>query len=260
MRKHLKPVFYSRLVVKLAAFYPTQLTVRQVLINSEIPEGAINLQGSAVNMWDSVIGYVESWEMLTVLLFNSLSKYENDQEVFELLDAVKTGWAFLPELDEWQFLPGKVSKDTVKIAIINSAEDILDCSGLVKQLKVLQLEGLVEVNQVIVDFEPGSDEVGSYQKHIADSCIVLLMLSPAFFSAEDCLKQCFFAYKVKKLVVPILLKECLYGRVRFLKNIIPLPKDRTFIQSSPNKNKVEMEICQELALLSEKFIREGLCL
>lgn len=251
----LKGAYFNQLKYKLAELYPTREDIRAVLIITGQRQEVVDLNGSAENIWDSALARAEQNNTITDILEYVIDAFK-DPELKDVNAKIRNGQAILEEFPIDHFLRNPEINERVKIAMIQTETDPISGKGLEQQLKVLQLGGLIELWS-----RPAPGELVGENLPIGlrEAYVVLLMLTPSFFTDDRCLSWTFSASRMGKHLVPILVSECAWARIRFLKDIQPLPKDYSFISSAAHKSQVEFEVSEEIAKLCEHLIKKGKC-
>lgn len=247
---YFKSAIYNRLIKLLSEIHPTKEHIIQVLLNSCINAGSVNMQGSAEWIWDSVLAYAEVHDQTDLLLKESFEGIQRE-EVDRILHEIASGEAYL-ELGSYEKFQRK--NDTASkpnIFIIRAAQDQDDLQGLMLQLNIGKLAGLYHIEYLS---DPGDMITDSLLGKIAKAAVVLAIISPGFFADDHCLMLTFGAFDMQKRVVPVLLSPCPYARIDILKNIQPLPLDQSFILSPVSeKDNKEYETTEEIIKLIQKL-------
>jgi hypothetical protein len=173
---------------------------------------------------------------------------------------INSGAVFLPETSFDSFIRISDADRPVNVLLIYDNEDADTIKGLKSQLTLLNLIELIELKD-INDIEIAVNKNEAQLQLLASSCLVLLLLTPAFFTnpANNCLQLAFNAVQMKKRKIPVLVKECLWGRIAFLSGIVPLPKNETFISAAPDKNHVETKVAAVIAEYVDHIKKHDLC-
>ena len=119
-------------------------------------------------------------------------------------------------------------------------KDKSDKNDLDKCLKTLKDNKLIETwhDQEI---SPGDEWKKEIDNHLKESDIVLFLISIDFINSENCKQELKNAIKLKKRIIPIILKECSWKDVEIegkkLSNYQALPDGAKPINESDNKDK-----------------------
>lgn len=249
----LQTKYYTQLLESLYKYYPIERDVRTVLRHSELEPGLTDLHGTGKEMWDSALGLVEKEEKLKELLDYVIR--DNLTSLQGLQTLVNSGDAFIEE-EQYEEFNRPSGQNAINTFIIydpaQADKDLVD--PLRPHLKSLQkFTGKIE----IVDMHKlmgGENKKTVWLKHIGESEIVLLMLTPRFMDNDDCYELALAATKMRKRVVPVLLEVCLYTRIRLLSDIVPLPANGRFVTQWENKDEAYTNITEGIEVLADYLL------
>lgn len=258
----LKNEFYNKALKVIPELYSTPLQVQTLLTRADIPVHTVNLNGSADSMWDSAFSYAMKDVGKTDAIIARINEdYPGNKDVKSLQAMLTDGSAFVTQGVYGKYMYTFGPEEKRQILLITDPEDTTAIKGLFSQLRIIPMSlpvTIANMNQVAVGGNREDDQLVLVGK----SCIVLLLLTSNFFVNEDnnCLELAFAAKEMGKRVIPVLIKECLYKRIKFLEGIVPLPRNGSFISSAENKDQAEYNVSEEIYQYVKKVIDEKLCL
>jgi hypothetical protein len=122
---------------------------------------------------------------------------------------------------------------------------------LILQLKILQFPPskikLYDMHGTIGGMDVNKERL----EQLGKADIVLLLLTSRFFGDEDCMELTVAASEMRKWVVPVLLEDCYWSRIKFFENIHPLPANGVFVSKWNNKDQAHLEIVMGVEKVAE---------
>jgi hypothetical protein len=192
--------------------------------------------GSGRDMWDYALSYAEKNDKLVDVIKYAISDKGANSLLDKTLINIKNGGALIPVLPiDKVIVP--VSEGSPTIFIIHndaSEDDKKIVKKLRNQLYPLQITGAAKLSSM-------NDLVAKNEKEVAaiigKAKLVLLAITPDFIASDDdkCLKYAYTAYDLKRKLVPILLRSCLYNRISILEGIVPLPVNGRFVEDDQTR-------------------------
>lgn len=242
--KNLTAKVYASIVEDAAALYPTGNDIQALLVKTQIPREHIKLEGTGLNMWDSVVSYAEKNGQLPGLLNTMLEEYPAGGGLKTILGSINEGSAFVKTFSIKSWLQPPVTDATARVMLVYDAEDKGLCKGLKAQLTPLRLDGSITFLKDMHDTTGGVNTEEERIKNLLAADVILLLLSQNFMGSDTCLEMAFTAHENKKQPVPVLLSPCLWARIKIFENIQPLPKDGRPVTQWPDDDEALLEIAK----------------
>jgi hypothetical protein len=243
MSKKLKQEVYNELRREAATVYSTSQLIRTVITSVSMNVGDVDMQGAAKYIWDSLLSVAEEQQKLEALVSYIAAEYPANAVFTKTLAGVRDMSAFMPplNLDAYRKSPaGQVAK----VFMIYANEDAKAAKELKKQLYPMVLNGEISIVDVY-DVPPGAIVNDYYASAVGESDIVLLLLTSDFFSPENnCMPLAFTAIGMKKRVIPVLMEETLWGRIKVLSGIVPLPINHKPVSQWNNRAEALMRVAE----------------
>jgi hypothetical protein len=249
---NLKPKAYNDLREEAARIYDTQDSIRDVATKLGINTGAINLQGPARFMWDSFLSYAESQSRIRDLVALMSESYPASDIFKKTLASIDDKSAFIEKIDINHYLSpsNELAKNTF---IIYDLRDTTIVKALKAQLFPLTLIGEIKIVDMHVDSE-GLEREKRYLELLGKADIVLLILTSSFFDQDNsCLKLAFTAFEMRKTVIPVLIQNTMWARIKLLGGIVPLPVDGKPVSEWRNKDEALYEIAKGVSRVANRI-------
>ena len=243
MPDKLKQQVYNELRAEAATVYSTAQLIRTLITSVSMNAGDIDLQGAAKYIWDSVLSVAEQQQKLEAVVSSIAAEYPANAVFTQTLAAIKDGTAFMEPVNFNGYI--KVNNENAaKVFMIYATEDANMAKELKKQLYPMVLNGEI-TNKDMYDFPVGTDRDEHYLSALGGADIVLLLLTSNFFSPENnCMQLGFNAIDMKKRVIPVLIEDTLWGRIKVLNGIVPLPINRKPVSKWNNKAEALMTVAE----------------
>lgn len=243
----LQSKYYNKLLDELYSIFFTIPEIITVLNAVGLNPGDYNLANSAKNAWDSILSLTQKNDRLIDLVDHIYPAYKHKDALTEVWKALHDNSAWLRPVVINKITRAYV-KDRVNILFVNDKSD----QAMVNELKsfLFPMERYAE-KILMADVKKGDGSTDDVQvtiaEHLAGADIVLAFLSPNFFASDNgCADFAFNALELKKRVVPILLKPCLWNRVKVLNQLVALPRNLEFVSESTKQGSVYLEIASEI--------------
>lgn len=252
---HLKSEYFNKTVSVAAKLFPTRDKIEHVLINAGIPVEAIRLQESGLSMWDSALSYTDKNGKHLELVNFILQEFPDEEELKDIKKVIEDGSAFITRLSYDQYIKPNLLPSTAKTFLIYDQKDFEEnVEELLMQLRILEFPpSKIMLYDMHID-TAGLDVKEERLKNLGSSDIVLLMLTKRFFGnpQNDCLPLAFAGFEMNKWIVPVLLEECYWSRLKILENINPLPVNGSFVSKWSNKDQAHLEIVKGVERVVEE--------
>ena len=253
MAKDLKQEYFNKLVARLTKLFLMKEDAIVIAGQATLNLGEIAFDNRAVNTWDSVLSRAEIEDKIEVLLKSAIANNNGDDDLSSILQDVNSGVAFVPPppLDHLVEYIQPVSQ-TPQLLLIYHNNDEERCKKLKKFFAIFVANGEL----IIKDFQTGITE-GEIQPQrqalLKRSCIVMPVISPDFFDPEEELMSFVRnSIEAKKKLVPALLVNCPYSRIKVLKDYVALPPQDKFINDYQNEEQGYNAIAKGLIPVIEK--------
>ena len=243
MPNELKQQVFNELRAEAAMIYSTAQTARSVITGVNMKVEDVDVQGAAKYIWDSFLSVAEQQQKLEAVV-SYIAKENPASDVFtKTLAAIKDGTAFMEVVNFNGYI--KVNNENAaKVFMIYATEDAKVAKDLKMQLYPMVLNGEI-TNKDMYDVPAGTTADDYYLSALGEADIVLLLLTGNFFSPDNnCLKLGFNGIDMKKRVVPVLIEDTLWGRIKVLSGIVPLPVNRKPVSNWSNKAQALMTVAE----------------
>lgn len=253
MAKNLQQKLFNDLRKAASELYVNQAAVRHIIIATGISQGEIDLNGTAQNMWDSFLSVAEDKNKIGEIVQLVLGEYP-DNEVFKnAAKALADGSAFIEEIDIDTYLKPN-NERAVKTLIVYDQKDLTIVKSFRNHLYALELVGDIQVKDLHQDVGAGTDRERRYLELLGEADVVLLMLTGNFFSPDNsCMKLAFAGFEMRKVVVPVLVTNTLWGRIKILKDIVPLPVNGMPVSQWGNKDEALYTIAEGVGRVAARL-------
>ncbi len=243
MSKKLKQQLYNQLRAEAATVYSTVQPIRAVVTSVSMNVGDIDMQGAAKYIWDSVLSVAEEQQKLEAVVSYIVAEFPANATFTSALASIKDGTAFMEEINFNGYV--KVNNENAaKVFMIYATEDAKVAKDLKKQLYPMVLNGEI-TNKDMYDAPAGADHDQYYLSALGEADIVLLLLTADFFSPDNnCMQLGFNGIDMKKRVIPVLIEDTLWGRVKVLSGIVPLPMNRKPVSKWSNRAEALMTVAE----------------
>ncbi|MEZ4883364.1 MAG: caspase family protein [Chitinophagales bacterium] len=138
-----------------------------------------------------------------------------------------------------------MSNNTYSVFYIYSDEDNTWRNELEKQLALLVNEKFIDTwgkNRI----HAGREWKKEIERELQKADIVLCLISASLFNDDDAMEQLKIAKTSEKLIIPIILRPCLWNISPTLKDLSPLPKNQQAISTWASKESAYLEVVQEI--------------
>lgn len=249
MKQFLKNEMFAKVRNRLARLVTDDQEARSITRLAGLDSTQIELRGNPLIMSDAILSRAELEGKVLDLLEACINNFNGDAELEAFQQQIAEAFYVL----EANGMPVGAS-EAINILLIYARADKKYVKELLKQLHILAINGDAIVTNM--SFEITEGVISTQEKGlISSSNIVLPLLSPNFFSENtNHLTNMRFAFNAGKIVVPILLLDCLYGRIDVLNDIVKIPDDGSFISNKPSMNKAFYDVAQWVAhIIDTKF-------
>jgi Effector-associated domain 1 len=190
---------------------------------------------TADERWDAILSFAEDKQQLEPLLAAALQLSMNNPTIAEALTKVRDGSGLepLPEPVNDKALILETENLLQVLMVYDNADEPLK-ERLYNHLYIGELSGEAAIFDFLTGTEAGKDITAERERLLEESNVVLLLISPDFFKpGTPYLTFARKSFASQKRVIPVLLRDCLWGRINILQNIMPLPTSRKFVGSYP---------------------------
>ena len=256
----LKQDLYNELRQTAAHLYSTQAMVRFVLNGVRFPEAIVDLNGAADKIWDSALSEAEKAGRLKEIITFMKAENPNWAIFSKLLAGIEDGSAYLPEpplykFPELAFDPG--SKTSV--LLVYDQSNFAMAAELKAQLRPLELADCINLLDMHVDLA-GRNPREQWLSLTGSADIMLLLITGQFFGAENyCLQLAIAGRDLKKVVVPVLFEDTLWGRIPKIRDIAPLPSNGVPVSRWPVRSEALYNVAQGTERIVKRVKPDGPC-
>jgi hypothetical protein len=199
------------------------------------------------------LSYADAQGLLEPLLATACKEGMNNPELSAALDKIKDGSAFtaLAAVAPMQVQAG----DAPQVLLVYDEADAGTQTSLYNQLYIGELNDEIRLADFRRNPPPGLDVAQSQEQLLTESTCILLLLSEDFFKpGTPCFAFARRAVAAGKRVVPILVRDCLWGSIKIISSVQPLPRSRRFIDSYPERERATVlkEIAQEIVAVCKQ--------
>lgn len=240
--KYLSSGDYDRILYALAnKFAGEQESTKNIARETLGYIGSVRFEPRADHTWDSILSLADEQDKILLLLDNAIKEAGGSVQLEQLKKELETirlslNYTTVRPIETAMPQPG-----LPEILMVYSDEDAVDYKELKKHFKIMEREQLL----VLRDFQslPEENKTEQEEKLLASARMVLFLLSPGFFAGE-------YVEHARKLagqdkpMIPVLLKSCLWKRVKVLAGRLPVPRDEQFISGYSIKDKGYMEVAE----------------
>src|SRR4030042_5682523 len=141
--------------------------------------------------------------------------------------------------------------DKIEIFYSYSSKDEKYRIMIEKQLKILERQGLIS-SWHFRKITAGKDWGREINQHINSAHIILLLISADFLSSDYCIdkemNRAFERYDADEcLIIPIILRPCLWDKVPRLEKLEVLPSDKKAVSKWANKDDAYANVAQRIS-------------
>jgi hypothetical protein len=190
--------------------------------------------------WDSILSNVQIKEKLDLLLTNAIREVGGSSIE---LEGLKSNMVFLEPVNLNSDSKTITANGFTDILILYAPEDLEAGTEIRKQLNIFKLTGqarLLDFN----DIKSGNREEEE-QKMLQDADIVLPVISSSFF-ITNYLVYVDAHVQAGKRMVPVLVKNCLWQRIKLLARFVTVPKDGRFIYEYDPKDEGYVQVAEAI--------------
>lgn len=252
--KYLRSEDYNRVLHTLAnKFAGEHQDTINIARKTLVDVSAVTFEPRADHTWDSILSIADEQDKILLLLDNAIEAVDGSLELEALKEELKTQIEALKHSLNYitvQPVAAQPAQEGLpEVLMIYSDDDEAECNELKKQFKVLEYTGLA----VLRDFRniTGNDKPVQEEQLLGRACVVLFILSPGFF-AGDHISYIRQRAGTGKIMIPVLLKPCLWERVKMIAGLLPIPRDGKFLNTYPNKEAGYAEVAQDVWLVLEQ--------
>ena len=243
---HLKEEYFNRIWKTVSGLYQTQETIRAFMTKASFQWQEVELLGTGENMVYSLISVAEKKGRVKDIVETALrpDEYADNTTLQKLLADLTDRSAYMPDMNP-AILPVLPSADRVNVMLVYDQQDEKITRALYKQLYPLEkFAGSIRIFDMHLGITGDVNREKIIGEELDKAQIVLLLLTPHFMgnSGNGCADLGFNAFQKKKRVIPVLLKDCMWDRIKFLENIMPLPRNEKFVSNWENEDEALLEI------------------
>jgi len=251
MAQYLTDIAFEEIRDLLAKAFLDKTDAVLIARNSGLNLPKIGFSDKAINTWDEVLSQAEIETKLVNLLSSASRHGGGISEIDKFRSEVETGILFDGNVLQDQLLESLHVVDAVPVMLLMyDNSDSAECNQLKDQLYFFEMNEELVIKTFEKDIVDG-DVKKQQQEMVLQADIIVPVISPKFFNPANgflhylrSITESAINSEKNKKMVPVLLVNCLYARVKVLKDYLTLPPFGKFVDDYPNKQLAYKEVAE----------------